>query len=403
MEIIMSYEFKLPDLGEGVTEAELRKWLVSKGDTVSEHQGIAEVETDKAVVELPSPRAGRIVRLNQAEGALVRVGDTLLIISEAGELPEVERPRSVGIVGTLPEAGDDGGVEAVRESGREALATPAVRALAREMGVLLEGVRGTGPRGNITREDLLAAAEPAARGAAGDFGPVERLPLRGVRRTIARNLVRSQRMTAFVTAMEEADVTGLAEIKEREERHCKERGIHLTYLPFIMKAVQHALTEHPLLNATLDDQAGEIVIRHYHNIGIAVDTPDGLMVPVVRDVDKKSVLELAEELQQLGERARTRTITLRELKGSTFTISNYGHAGGTYATPIINYPDAAILGCGRVAERPWVVAGAIMVRKILHLSLTFDHRLTDGADAARFLVRVAGYLEDPALLFLESI
>jgi pyruvate dehydrogenase E2 component (dihydrolipoamide acetyltransferase) len=170
-----------------------------------------------------------------------------------------------------------------------------------------------------------------------------------------------------------------------------------------MKAVQHALTEHPLLNATLDDQAGEIVIRHYHNIGIAVDTPDGLMVPVVRDVDKKSVLELAEELQQLGERARTRTITLRELKGSTFTISNYGHAGGTYATPIINYPDAAILGCGRVAERPWVVAGEIMVRKILHLSLTFDHRLTDGADAARFLVRVAGYLEDPALLFLESI
>ena len=394
----MPYEFKLPDLGEGITEAELRKWLVREGDDVAEHQGVAEVETDKAVVELPSPRAGRIVRLHQAEGEMVRVGDILLTIGEAGELPEAEQPRSVGIVGTLPEPEDTGG-----DARSAPLATPAVRALAREMGVSIEGVRGTGPRGSITREDLLAAAEPAAKPAADEYGPVERIPLRGVRRTIARNLVRSQQMTAFVTTMEEADITGLSDIKTREEHALQERGIHLTYLPFIIKAVQHALVEHPLLNASVDDQAGEILVKKYHNIGVAVDTPDGLVVPVLRDVGRKSVLELAEELLKLGERARARTITLQELKGSTFTISNYGHFGGTYATPIINYPDAAILGCGRIADRPWVVGGEIIIRKILHLSLTFDHRVTDGGDAARFLARVVGYLEDPALLFIESV
>jgi pyruvate dehydrogenase E2 component (dihydrolipoamide acetyltransferase) len=202
--------------------------------------------------------------------------------------------------------------------------------------------------------------------------------------------------------MEEADVTELWELKTREERGLLARGIHLTFLPFIIKAVQHALAEHPLLNASVDEERGEIVLKKYCHVGIAVDTPDGLMVPVVRDVAEKSALELAEELQKLGERARSRTISLQELKGSSFTITNYGHFGGTYSTPIINYPDVAILGCGRIAERPWVVADEIRIRKVLHLSLTFDHRVTDGADAARFLVKVVRYLEDPALLFLES-
>jgi pyruvate dehydrogenase E2 component (dihydrolipoyllysine-residue acetyltransferase) len=390
----MSYEFKLPDLGEGITEAELRKWLVHEGDQVAEHQGVAEVETDKAVVEVPSPRRGRVVRLHQAEGALVRVGDVLLTIADEEEVLQEERPRAAGIVGTLPEP-----EEAAPR--REPLATPQVRALAREMGITLEGIPGSGPRGSVTREDLLAAA-PSAQTVADDYGTVERLPLRGMRRIIARNLIQSQRQTAFVTAMEEADVTELWELKAREERELLKKGIHLTFLPFIIKGVQHALAEHPLLNASVDEERGEIVLKKYCHIGIAVDTPDGLMVPVVRDVAGKSALELAEELQKLGERARARTITLQELKGSSFTITNYGHFGGTYSTPIINYPDAAILGCGRIAERPWVVNGAIQIRKVLHLSLTFDHRVTDGADAARFLVKVVRYLEDPALLFLES-
>jgi len=392
----MPYDFKLPDLGEGITEAELRKWLVREGDPVSEHQAVAEVETDKAVVEVPSPRRGRVSRLHQAEGSIVPVGAVLITIAEEGEPLHEERPRSAGIVGALPEPED---AEPVK---KEPLATPQVRALAREMGISLEGIRGSGPRGSITREDLLATA-PTPLPATDDYGSVERIPLRGVRRTIAHNLIQSQRLTAFVTAMEEADVTELWELKTREERELLTKGIHLTFLPFIIKAVQHALVEHPLLNASVDEEKSELVLKKYCHIGIAVDTPDGLMVPVVRNVANKSALELAEELQKLGERARARTITLQELKGSSFTITNYGHFGGTYSTPIINYPDVAILGCGRIAERPWVVAGEIKIRKVVHLSLTFDHRVTDGADAARFLVKVARYLEDPALLFIESI
>ncbi|GFE56168.1 dihydrolipoamide acetyltransferase family protein [Geobacter sp. AOG1] len=394
----MPFEFKLPDLGEGITEAELRRWLVKEGDLIAEHQGIAEVETDKAVVEIPSPKAGRIEHLLRREGELVPVGAALLTIGIEGE-EAPPRPRSVGIVGELPEAEE---VRVGPEVGKGVLATPAVRALAREMGVDLSGIAGSGPRGSITREDLLTSTG-AASSPPDIYGPVERIPLRGVRRTIARNLVASQRQTAFVTGMEEADITELWQLRVRETGETHERGIHLTFLPFIIKAVQHALLEHPYLNASIDDTANEIVLKKYCNMGIAVDTPDGLMVPVLRDVARKSVLELAEELDRLGERARARTITLDEMRGSTFTITNYGHFGGTYATPIINYPDAAILGCGRIAERPWVVSGAILIRKILHLSLTFDHRVTDGVDAARFLRKVVRYLEDPGLLFLESV
>jgi len=393
----MPFEFKLPDLGEGIAEAELRRWLVKEGDQVAEHQGIAEVETDKAVVEIPSPKTGRVMRLLKAEGELVPVGAALLTIADEGEEAASPRPRSVGIVGELPEA-----EESHPETEKGVLATPAVRALAREMGADLARVTGSGPRGSITREDLLKSAGTTSPPP--DLsGPVERIQLRGVRRTIARNLLASQRQTAFVTGMEEADVTELWQLRVRERGEMHERGIHLTFLPFIIKGVQHALNEHPYLNASIDDTAGEIILKKYCSIGIAVDTADGLMVPVIREVEHKSVLELADELDRLGERARSRTITLEELRGSTFTITNYGHFGGTYATPIINYPDVAILGCGRIADRPWVVNGTIVIRKILHLSLTFDHRATDGVDAARFLRKVVRYLEDPALLFIESV
>ncbi len=396
----MPYEFKLPDLGEGIVEAELRKWLVREGDMVAEHQGIAEVETDKAVVELPSPRAGRIVRLRQAEGSIVRVGDTLLTIDDAGEDGEEGRRRPVGIVGTLPEAEDTSPDD--RKEGREILATPAVRALAREMGVSLGGIKGTGPRGSITREDLLKGTSSPPP-SADRHGVTERMPLRGVRRTIARNLIAAQRATAFVTTMDEADVSDLWELRLRELPALQEKGLHLTFFPFFIKAVQHALVGHPLLNASVDEGREEIVVKKYCNIGIAVDTPDGLMVPVVKDVANKSILDLAVEIQHLGERARERKIALEEMRGSTFTITDFGHFGGTYATPVINFPDVAILGCGRIADRPWVKDGQVVPRKILPLSLTFDHRVTDGADAARFLGTVVRYLEDPTLIFLESL
>lgn len=398
----MPYEFKLPDLGEGITEAEIRKWLVKEGDPVAEHQSVVEVETDKAVVEIPSPRKGYVAKIFKAEGDFAAVGEPLLSIAGEGEVEarqeEGQRPRSVSVVGVLPEE-EEAEPEAV-------LATPAVRALAREKGVRLEGIRGTGPRGSITREDLLniigkEAGKPPEK--PDECGAVERIPIRGVRRTIARHLLKSHQMTVCVTGMEEVDVTELWKVRKKEDGETARRGVHLTYFPFIVKAVQHALMEHPMLNASVDEEGDAIIQKKYYNIGFAVDTPDGLIVPVIRNVEKKSIIELASELQDLAERARQRTVTLQELRGSTFTITNYGQFGGGFSTPIINYPDVAILGCGRIADRPWVVDGEIAVRKILPLSLTFDHRVTDGGDATRFLSRVAGYLEDPALLFIESI
>ncbi|MBJ6802122.1 dihydrolipoamide acetyltransferase family protein [Geomonas propionica] len=434
----MPFDFKLPDLGEGIAEVELRRWLVAAGDVVREHQPLLEVETDKAVVEVPSPRAGVVSGLRHQEGATVKVGDILLTLAEredqglqspgasppapsssssqgqgqgqpprpasvgiVGSLPEAEdepRPASVGMVGSLPEAAEP---PASATSGEfEGLATPMVRKLARERGIDLKSVKGSGPRGCIRPEDLDRQLPPAAR-VMGGAGVEERVPLRGLRRTIARNVAASQRTTAFVTSMEEVDITDIFEMRIREQGEVESRGTHLTFLPFFMKAVQHALKDHPLLNASVDDEAQELVLKRHYHFGIAVDTPEGLMVPVIRDVDQKSIIELAQAIQELGRKARERSITLEELRGSSFTITNYGHFGGTFATPIINWPDVAIMGFGRIVERPWVHRGQIVIRKILPLSLTFDHRATDGADAARFLGRVLRYLEDPALLFLD--
>jgi pyruvate dehydrogenase E2 component (dihydrolipoamide acetyltransferase) len=387
----MPYEFLLPDLGEGITEGEVRKWLVKEGESVKEHQTVLEVETDKAVVEVPSPRKGRVLEIKKGEGEIVKVGEVLMTIAGEGEtekvLPE-ERPRSVSVVGVLPE-------------GEEVLATPAVRALAKERGVKLEGLRGSGPGGSITGDDVMKASGQF-RMAEEQYGPVERVPLRGLRRTIAKNLILSQKTTAFVTGMDEADITELWDLREREKGLLLEKGIHLTFMPFFIKAVCHALSEHPLLNASVDEEMEEVVIRKYYHIGVAVDTPEGLMVPVIKDVMRKTIIELAAEIQEISRKARERKIRLDEMKGSTFTITNYGHSGGTFATPIINYPEAAILGTGKITDKPWVKEGKIVIRKILPLSFTFDHRVTDGVDAATFLTKVTRYIEDPALLFIES-
>jgi pyruvate dehydrogenase E2 component (dihydrolipoamide acetyltransferase) len=391
----MPFEFRLPDLGEGIAEVELRRWLVKDGDPVAEHQPIVEVETDKAVVEVPSPHKGTVVRLRRQEGETVRVGEVLLEIADEGEIPKPdlgEHRRSVGIVGILPEWDEES----------EVRATPMARKLARERGIDLTGVRGSGPHGSITPEDLERSPGPP-QPSSEDFGPVERLPLRGVRRSIARNLIVSQRLTAFVTTMEEADVTVLWRLREREQQAVEARGTHLTFLPFFIKAVQHALREHPYLNAAIDDATETVIIKKHYHFGIAVETTDGLMVPVIRDVERKSILELAAEIQELGRKARERTIGLNELKGSSFTITNYGHFGGIFATPVINWPDVAILGFGRIVERPWVHKGEIAIRKILPLSLTFDHRVADGAEAGQFLTKVVRYLEDLGLLCIESV
>ncbi|HAM49298.1 MAG TPA: 2-oxo acid dehydrogenase subunit E2 [Nitrospiraceae bacterium] len=389
----MPFDFVLPDLGEGTTEGEIRKWSVKEGDAVEEHQTVLEIETDKAVVEVPSPKKGRVLKINKEEGEIVKVGEVLMRIAEEGEMAEEkpqaeERPKSVSVVGVLPEE-------------EETRATPAVRALAKELGIKLEAIQGSGPGGSITKEDVTKASQKETK-AADQYGPFDRVPLRGVRRSIAKNLILSQKTTAFVTGMDEADITDLWNLREREKKALLAKGTHLTFLPFFMKAAYHALADYPMLNASVDEEREEIIVKKYYNIAVAVDTPDGLMVPVIKEAVRKTIHELAIEIQELSEKARDRKIKLEEMRGSTFTITNYGHFGGIFATPIINYPDVAILGTGKISEKPWVKDGQIVIRKILPLSLTFDHRVTDGVYAAQFLSKVIDYLEDPARLFIES-
>lgn len=401
----MIYEFRLPDLGEGITEGEIVKWRVAKGDPIEEHQVVLEIETDKAIVEVPSPKKGRVSEIKMAEGSLVAVGAVLFTVEvadEPGQASEAQKPKEeyASVVGTMPDRVD-------------VLASPKARALAKKLGIDLSSVKGTGHAGIVTESDVTAAAGGAKAGlplsapkeaASGSdkFGLIERVPIKGVRKAIAKNLIASMRAAAFVTGMDDADVTELWDLRARERKAAREKGIHLTFMPFIMKAVQHALGLYPSLNGSVDEKGEEIIIKKYYNIGVAVETPDGLMVSVVKNVEKKTILEIASELQEMSRKARERKITLEELKGSSFTITNYGSFGGVYATPIINYPDIAILGTGRIKERPWVKDGAVVARKTLPLSLTFDHRVLDGADASQFLNKVIGYIEDPASIFIES-
>jgi len=418
----MPYEFKFPDIGEGLTEGEIVRWLVKEGEEIKEGQPLVEVETDKALAEIPSPRTGVILKIVAKEKEIVKVGQVIVIFGEKGEILAAPppRPKSVGVVGELEEAPEEiSAVAAKAEPVRlalvseHALATPAVRALAKELGVDINKMKGTGPEGRVLERDVRQVAEgkekpmeevkkPVKVKKYDLYGYVERIPLRGVRRSIAKAMVKSKYTAPHVTTMDEADVTELWKIREKEKKAAEKKGIKLTILPFIIKAVIAGLMEHPYLNATLDDENEEIILKKYYNIGFATDTPEGLMVPVVKNAKDKSILQLAEDLTKLAEKARNRTIDLADLKGGTFTITNYGALGGIYGTPIINYPEVAILGVGKIKDMPVVEDGKIEIRKILHLALSFDHRVVDGGEAARFLNTVIARLEDPDLILLET-
>jgi len=501
----MAYEFKFPDVGEGITEGELLTWKVQQGDAVSEGQTLAEVETDKAVVELPSPRTGKVVKLHAEEGDVINVGDVVVSFAEEGEaVEETPQPSPAGradktapaekaasgeqapeqtaeaaekgdeedsaepytgsVVGVLEEAPDEEPEPAARaavygakdvsggpaaeaggterepaEPGPDVLALPSVRALAKELGVDLNAVRGTGAGGRILKQDVQdvaqwgayggpmaasgggAKAEGSAQEGRGtsraaaeskavfggtmedsELGPVERVAFRGVRRTMAKRMAESSTKQAQVTVMDEADVTILRRIRNKERDVAKERGVRLTYLAFVIKACTAALRRFPRLNASLLEDQEEFVVKHYYNIGIAVDTPNGLMVPNIKAADGKSIFSIAEEVIDLVERAEERTLEVAELHGGSFTITNFGAIGSTFATPIVNYPEVAILGMGRVRELPVVREDKVVTRLMMPLSLTFDHQLIDGAEATRFLNTVIGYLEDPDLLLLEG-
>jgi pyruvate dehydrogenase E2 component (dihydrolipoamide acetyltransferase) len=398
----MQKEFRFPDVGEGITEGEIVKWLVKEGDSIKQDQPLVQVETDKAVVDLPSPYAGTLLKLHGKEGEMIKVGDILVTIDAAGETGPVPRPKDSGtVVGRVEEAEEP-----------EVLAVPAVRALARDRKVDLSKVKGTGPKGRITRQDVekapsgqvagKTAAEKDLRSAVEAYGSVEEIPMRGLRRTTARHMDEAHRMVPAVTTTDEADVTVLEEIRNKEKPIAQEMGVRLTVLPFVMKAVIAGLKAHPYLNASVDSEREVILLKKYYNIGIAVDTPDGLMVFVIKEADQKSILDLARILNNLSQKAQTRTIDLADLKGGTFSITNYGAIRGIHGTPMIHYPEVAILGTGRIEDRPVVRKNTIVARRILPLSLTFDHRVVDGAEAARFMDRIIRHLEDPHLHLLEG-
>jgi pyruvate dehydrogenase E2 component (dihydrolipoamide acetyltransferase) len=433
----MTREFKLPDLGEGLTEAEIVQVLVAEGDEVKEDQPLLLVETEKAQVELPSPYTGRVGRIHVRPGQRVRVGSVLVTFGEA----VAETPAAPAAALARAATGVSSGAPAAppAPTGLPPAATPATRRLARELGVDLGAVRGSGPGGRITDEDVRAAAggrevrapgeaavaravapagPPAAReepGPAGplplpapaaelpplprfeQWGPVEREPLRGVRRRSAEHLALAWALIPHVTQHDAADVTDLDAMRRRLVGLW---GDALTLTACLVKAVALVLRDHPRFNASLDAAAGELVKKRYYHVGVATDTERGLVVPVLRDVDRKPLRQLATELAELVKRTREGKATLEDLRGGTFTVTNTGALGGTGATPIINYPEVAILGVGRARETPVVRGGQVTVRLVLPLSLAFDHRVIDGMEAARFSADLVRVLESPERLLL---
>ena len=407
---MVQYEFKLPDIGEGVAEGEILKWLVKEGEAVKEDQSLVEVMTDKVNVQIPSPKDGTIAKILVKEGEVVKVGRPILVIEFVGTAPapaEQQRPQPV-------QAAPAAQVLQSPVPQDRVLAAPATRRLARELGVDITRVKGSGPGGRVTDDDLragspaaataapaVAAAAPRAPAASSD--DEERVPLRGVRKITAERMTKSFHTVAQVTLVDEVDMTELVLLREAFKGSAEKRGVKLTFLPFVIKAVIPALKEFPYVNSTLDEASGEIVLKKRYNLGIATDTPGGLLVPVLRDADKKDIFELSAEIERLAGMARTAELERDEVQGSTFTITNLGSIGGLFATPIVNYPEVAILGTHRITKRPVVRDGKIEVRDMMYISLSFDHRVMDGAYGARFMNRIIDIIQDPKKILSEIL
>ena len=418
-------EVKLPELGDNVTQATVVGVLVKEGDRVEPGQPLLELETDKAVVEVPAEAGGVVKRVLVKVGDEVRPGQPFLELAEAEggaeapplkaeERPEAPAPKAEEAPRPAPKEAPPAPQEAPSER-RLIPAAPSIRRLARELGVDLTRLRGTGLAGRITEEDVrraagLGEAAPAALPAAPaprlpDFtkwGPVRREPMCWVRKATVRSVGQAWALVPMVTNFDEADVTELEALRKQYAKKAEEKGFRLTLTAFLLKALALTLKAFPKFNASLDVEAQEIVYKDYIHIGVAVDTPHGLLVPVIRDVDRKGVLRLAEELQEISQRARERKLSPEEMQGATFSLSNLGGIGGTGFTPIVNWPEVAILGVSRSQMKPLWDPGkeAFVPRLVMPFSLTYDHRLIDGADAARFCRHLAGILEDPLGLAL---
>lgn len=414
----MVREFKLPDIGEGVHEGEVVKWFVKEGDAVRENDPVVEVMTDKVTVQIPSPVTGKILQRRAKEGEVVKVGATLVVFGEAGE--SVPPPTSAPSAGPSPPASPAAPKPAAPPppppSG-EALAAPAVRRLAKELNVSLAAMRGSGPQGRIIEEDVrravrgqVATPAPASRAAPAHAPSVamtsaageERVPILGLRKRIFDKMSKSKATAAHFTYVEEVDMTQLVHLRDHLKETAERKGIKLTYLPFIVKAVIAALKEFPMLNASVDDDFGEIVIKRYYNIGIATATEEGLTVTVVHEADRMDVWPLAREIERLATAAREKKLGLQDVQGSTFTITSLGKEGGVFATPIINWPEVAIVGVHKIEKRPVVRNDQIVIREMMYLSCSFDHRVVDGHVGAAFVQAVRNYLEHPATIFVSS-
>ncbi|MEK6932857.1 MAG: dihydrolipoamide acetyltransferase family protein [Nanoarchaeota archaeon] len=351
----MSYEFRFPDVGEGIQEGEIVKWLVKKGDKVKEDQVLGQIETDKAVVDMPSPKSGIILEIKIKEGETVKVGQTLVVIGEKNEKvsskeEKVETKKGNAVVGSLEEAKSAGGFNFIQKGSQK------------------QEVE-TGPKLLVKRKYDL-------------YGYIDRIPIKGIRKTTAEKMSAANTNVAHVTHMDEAYVDKLVSLREKDKKLAKKKKIKLTFLPYIIKALIRSLKEFPLINSSIEDN--EIIVKKYYSIGIAVDSEEGLVVPVVKIADQKDIFTIAKEIDRLADDVRKRKVNIMDLKGSTFTITNVGSIGGLFATPIVNYPETAIIALGRMYQKPVVMDNKIEIKQALPFSITFDHRVVDGAYVARF-------------------
>jgi len=436
----MPSEFTLPDLGENIASGDVVTVFVSEGDVVKPGQALLEVETDKAVIEVPCPPGGLVSKVLVKKGDTVKVGQALVVLDAPGAAAAkpapapaapapaaapkpapapIPTPAAAPAAVAAPAAPAPVAAAAVERSVAAAApsptvepAGPAVRRLARELGVDLARVKGSGPTGRIVREDVIAAVRHASASPAGrsrpdstaterdDWGPIRREQMSRMRKTIAANMVRSVQTIPHLTNFDDADVTELEALRKASAAEYAKNNLKLTALSFVIKAVSLSLRQHPAINATIDMEKGEIVYKDYVNVGLAVDTPRGLVVPVLRDCDQMSIPQVAQAVADTAEKAKNAQYGIEDLRGGTFTISNLGAVGGAYSTPIINWPEVAILLLGRSRKMPVVHDDRIESRLMMPLSLSYDHRVIDGAMAARFLNEIIGYLESPGRLLL---
>lgn len=425
-------ELKLPELGEGVHEGELVRWLVKVGDVVKDDQVLAEIMTDKATVELPSAISGKVTEIIAKEGDTVKVGQVMLRfegstgsskVDAKAEAPAAgkpaEPPKSTGVPSQPPAPAAKSPPPQVSEQremlsiGGSVTAAPAARKFARESGVEITDISGSGPSGRVMKEDIekyISGGTGATRAGKSTFSSgmlEERIPFKGLRKKIAEKMRQSKDHAAHFTYVEECDATNLVELRAKAKEIGAASGVKVTYLPFVMKAMVAALKKYPIMNSSLDEEAGVIVVKKYYNISLSVQTDDGLTAPVVKDVGNKTILEIAKEIENLVAKARAKKLTMDDLTGGTITLTNAGSIGGLFATPVINYPEVAILGFNKIFRKPVVkmIGGKeeIVIRDWTLFSLSLDHRVVDGAIGAEFTKTFISYIENPALLLMETL